>query len=363
MEMFVDRIICLLEQRKPIRLLSPSVDEAKETAELAELREQMNRLPGAWSNMLVQNFHDTLFPSLPPDDSPLAVKKNAEKIADRDTLIRLSNAAPLGPPFEAFTMEYRHLSGSRYCYLILSDRENKKYTVTQMFEGKHDPVEFWCNAFEIHFDPEAGDMFTCYAFLPELEARGGFALQAAKEGAVTVRTAIQCVNWPREDVPLVTLVGGGEVPVVVGKPKPERKAKTPGEKSNPTLIKFSPFVKAMRAGRRDTESRGERAISQHPVRGTYVNVSFDHPWFGHRPIFGKTYGRIWRRQHLRGNRKYGVKKSQRAILTVGDLTDPSKGEINVVTPTVPPASVPEKKDPQLITHGDSTNKKTGSEDR
>jgi hypothetical protein len=223
MEMFIDHVVHLLEQRKPIHLLVPSVDATKEAAELAELTEQMKRLPGAWSNMLVQNSYDTLFPPLPPDDSPLAVKKNAEKIAERDTLTRLSNAAPLGPPFEGFTMEYRHVAGSRYCYIILSDRENKKYTITQMFEGKHDPVEFWCNAFEIHFNPEAGDIFTRYVFLPELEARGGFSLQAAKEGAVIVRTAIQCVNWPREDVPVVTLVGGGEVPVVVKDSMPERR--------------------------------------------------------------------------------------------------------------------------------------------
>ncbi len=363
MEMFVDRIIRLLEERKPIRLLSPSVDATKEAAELAELKEQMKRLPGAWSNMLVQNFYDKLFPSLPPGDTDLAVQRNAERVADRDTLTRISNAAPLGPPFEVFTMEYRHLSGSRYCYLVLSDRENKKYTVTQMFEGKHDPVEFWCNAFEIHFNPQAGDMFTRFAFLPELEARGGFALQTAKEGAVIVRTAIQCVNWPREDVPVVTLVGGGEVPVVVGNPSPEPNRKS-GEKSNPTVIKFAPFVKAMRAGHRDIESGGERAIGQHPVRGHYANFSYDLPKGQRRGcppivrVFGRNYGRLWVRPYLKGNPKYGVKKRQRADLRVGELTDPNanSGEFKVIEPTVPPAQKP------IESATDPTKKKTGSED-
>jgi hypothetical protein len=122
----------------------------------------------------------------------------------------------------------------------------------------------------------------------------------------------------------------------------------------------------MRAGRRDTESAVGRVIGQHPVRGHYANFSYDFPKGqrrGYPPIariFGRNYGRLWVKPYLRGNPKYGMKKKQRAELRVGDLTDPNTGEMKVVTPTVLPAPLPEKKESQPITH-DEAIKKTGTE--
>ncbi|MGA7634781.1 MAG: hypothetical protein WCB11_28785 [Terriglobales bacterium] len=68
------------------------------------------------------------------------------------------------------------------------------------------------------------------------------------------------------------------------------------QKSDPIVIKFEPFLKSMRAGTHRGAGTGTHASAgQHLVKGHYANFTFAHPTFGHKPVLGRTYGRIWMR--------------------------------------------------------------------
>jgi hypothetical protein len=77
-----------------------------------------------------------------------------------------------------------------------------------------------------------------------------------------VRTCIQLLNWDREDVPTQTLVNP--------KQQKQKSRKKDGEprtkKSDPTIIKFEPFLKSTKGGthRSSTGEHGRiRAVASH----------------------------------------------------------------------------------------------------
>lgn len=91
-------------------------------------------------------------------------------------------------------------------------------------------------------------------------------------------------------------------------------------KSDPTIIKFEPFLKIVRAGAHRGSNDGHASPGQHLVKGHYQNFKYEAPRFGHKPVLGRTYGRLWVKPHTRGNPAHGIANAPRHVIEIGDLT-------------------------------------------
>jgi hypothetical protein len=336
--MFIDDIQAMQERREPLKkLTSPDgVAPPPDDREYEDLRAQLKLLDKTCPRYDVHNIFSVLFPKSIEADTPAAARRNAEASEKRRDLVKIAGKAPCGPPWFTFCVEHRHGQQQRNGYLIRWDQENRKYICTSMFDSVRvqGMIEFNPNAFEILLGDD--DMFGGYDFNKELD---GVNLYSAKQGAEVVRTTIELLNWDRDDVPTQTLVN----------PKTTKRAVSGGNqgkkaKRDPTIIKFEPFLRAMRAGthRGGTSTGNHAPASQHLVIGHYINVTYAHPLFGHKPVLGRTYGRLWIRPHKRGNPQFGAAKAPRGVVVIGDVTDPAASQS--VIPFLP-------------------SKKTGSEDR
>jgi hypothetical protein len=171
-------------------------------------------------------------------------------------------------------------------------------------------IEFLPNAFEILIDDD--DLFSGYAFSRELE---GANLESAERGAEVVRTCIELLNWDREDVPTQTLINH--------KGHRDIRTKNGGSmKSDPTVIKFEPFLKLVRSGAHRGSADGHASPGLHLVRGHYSNFRYEAPLFGHKPVLGRTYGRIWMKPCKKGNPTNGIAGAPRRVIKIGNLKDP-----------------------------------------
>ena len=169
---------------------------APSDAEYEDMKAQLKLLDATCPRYDVFNVYKKLNPDVLQSDTPIAAKKNAAAIEERESLINLASKAPLGPPWFVFAIEYRHDRQQRHGYLVRWDT-NRKYVCTSMFDSVCTPgmVEFIPNSFELLLGDD--DMFGGYDFKPELTGRN---LDSAKQGAEVVRVCIELLNWDREDV-------------------------------------------------------------------------------------------------------------------------------------------------------------------
>ena len=137
----------------------------------------------------------------------------------------------------------------------------------------------------------------------------------AQNGAPeVVRTCIELLNWDREDVPTQALIN----PKIQ---KDRANKRDTSKKTDPTIIKFEPFLKVVRSGAHRSSGDGHASPGQHPVKGHYANYRYEAPMFGHKPVLGRTYGRIWIKPCKRGNPTYGVSSAPKRVIEIGSLKD------------------------------------------
>lgn len=320
--MFIDEIQAMQQRGEQLLKLSDNATDA----EWAALQRQLQLLDGKCPRYDVFNVFSTLNPNVINGDNPVAAKRNAEMCERRGDLINIAAKAPMGPPWFAFSLEHRLNERQRIAYLVRAVDENgesitdldlwdRRFVVTAMFDSVRvsGRVEYNPNVFEILLNDD--DEFASYQFdttLPDTNL----------VGAEIVRTCIQLLNWDRDDVPVQVLVNRKQQKNKNGT------AKNGGDggrmKSDPTTIKFEPFLKAVRTGTHRSSERGtHESPGEHLVKGHYINVQHAHPLFGHKPVLGKTYGRIFIRPHKRGNPEHGKLKAPRRVIKIGNVTDPN----------------------------------------
>ena len=325
--MFIDEIQAMQERGEQIRKLrNDATDE-----EFANLQRQLALLDAKCPRYDVYNVFSALNPMIIASDTPVAAKRNAELKERRDDLLNLAGKAPMGPPWFAFSLEHRLSEWQRVAYLVRAVDEHsepvtdlklwhRRFVVTAMFESLLGAghVEYNPNAFEILLNDD--DEFASFQYDSRLS---GANLDATKQGAELVRTCIQLLNWDREDVPTQTLVNPRQQ-----KQKSRKKDGKPRtKKSDPTIIKFEPFLKSTKSGTHRSGSTGEHGSpGEHLVKGHYINVAYARPLFGHKPVLGKTYGRIWIKPHTRGNPEHGKLRAPRGVIRIGNVRNPAASQ-------------------------------------
>jgi hypothetical protein len=190
----------------------------------------------------------------------------SELLERRNELVNLAGKAPMGPPWFAFIVEYRCNEHQRIAHLVRAVDErsesitdlnlwHRRFVATSIFDSVRvaGRIEYNPNAFEILLDED--DEFASSQYDPWLS---GSNLDVAKQGAELVRTCIQLLNWDRGDVPTQTLVNPKQQKQKGGKKGSIARTK----KSDPTIIKFEPFLKSTRAGthRGSSGARGFAAV-------------------------------------------------------------------------------------------------------
>ena len=334
--MFIDDIQAMQERGEQLRKLrSEATDE-----EFANLQRQLALLDAKCPRYDVHNVFSALNPTLIASDSPLAAKRNAEMVERRSDLVNLAGKAPMGPPWFAFSLEHRYSEWQRVAYLVRAVDENgepvtdlkfwhRRFVATTIFDSLNGSgqVEYNPNAFEILLDED--DQFASFQYDSRLSDGN---LDATKQGAELVRTCIQLLNWDREDVPTQTLVNPKQQKQTGAK----KDGKPRTKKSDPTIIKFEPFLKSVRSGTHRGSSTGEHeSPGEHLVKGHYINVTYAHPLFGHKPVLGKTYGRIWIKPHKRGNPERGTLRAPRGVIRIGNVGNPAASQPVIPFPAAP----------------------------
>jgi len=332
--MFIDDVQAMQERGEQLRKLrSEATDE-----EFANLQRQLALLDAKCPRYDVHNVFSALNPRLIESDSPLAAKRNAEMVERRNDLVNLAGKAPMGPPWFAFSVEHRWNERQRVAYLVRAVDEDgepvadlkfwhRRFVATAIFDSLRGAgqVEYNPNAFEILLNDD--DEFASFQYDSKLSDGN---LDVTKQGAELVRTCIQLLNWDRKDVPTQTLVNpkqqkqkGGQKG---GKPRPK--------KSDPTIIKFEPFLKSTRSHRGNSAGEHE-SPGEHLVKGHYMNVKYAHPLFGHKPVLGKTYGRILVKPYKCGNPERGKLRAPRGIIRVGEVANPATSQPVIPFPAPP----------------------------
>ena len=307
--------------------------------EFANLQRQLALLDAKCPRYDVHNVFVALNPMLIASDSPVAVKRNSELLERRSDLVNLAGKAPLGAPWFAFSLEHRYNQQQRVAYLVRAVDEHgepvtdlkfwhRRFVATTIFDSMNGSgqVEYNPNAFEILLDDD--DEFASFQYDGRLL---GANLDATKQGAELVRTCIQLLNWDRDDVPTQTLVNPKQQKQKSG----NKSSKARMKKSDPTIIKFEPFLKSTKAGTHRSSTGAHESPGLHLVKGHYMNVTYAHPLFGKKPVLGKTYGRIWVKPHLRGNPEHGKLRAPRGVIRVGNVGNPAASQPVIPFPAPP----------------------------
>ncbi len=325
--MFIDEIQAMQERGEQLRKLrSEATDE-----EFANLQRQLALLDAKCPRYDVHNVFSVLNPRLIESDSPVAAKRNAELLERRNDLVNLAGKAPMGPPWFAFSVEHRSNERQRVAYFVRAVDEHgepvadlklwhRRFVATAIFDSLRGAgqVEYNPNAFEILLDDD--DEFASFQYDSRLS---GANLDATKQGGELVRTCIQLLNWDRKDVPTQTLVNPKQQKQSSGK----KGGKARSKKSDPTIIKFEPFLKSARSGTHRGSGGGtHESPGEHLVKGHYMNVKYAHPLFGHKPVLGKTYGRIWVKPYKCGNPERGKLQAPRGVFRLGNISNPNASQ-------------------------------------
>ena len=279
-------------------------------AEISELERQMKLLDETCPRYDVHNVYTVLFPKLIQSEFPPAKKRNEDLLAKRDTLRRVAMKAPLGRPWDTFYLECRLNEQQRGGVLVRWDAENRQFLCTMMFDSLRNPgmIILANNAFRIHLNDD--DMFTGHVVQPQPSVNSD---EFARKLAELVRTSIELLNWDREVVPTAVRTQGKKAELN------EKKTAGSSQKSDPTIIKFESFLKGSLPGVQLATGGAHSAPSLHLVRGHYKNFKHDAPLFGHKPVLGKTYGRLWVRPHQSGSPAGGDPKTPTAVIRIGEL--------------------------------------------
>ena len=331
--MFIDEIQVMQERGEQLhKLRSDATDE-----EFANLRRQLSLFDAKCPRYNVHNVFSAMNPRLIASDSPVAAKRNAELGERRNDLVNLAGKAPMGPPWFAFSLEHRLNERQRIAYLVRAVDEqgepvsdvrfwHRRFVATAMFDSVlvSGRIEYNPNVFEILLNDD--DEFASFQFDKWLSDTN---LSTAKQGAELVRTCIQLLNWDRQDVPTQVLVNPKQKSGGTKGSKPRKK------KSDPTIIKFEPFLTATRAGTHRGNTGEHESPGEHLVKGHYINVTYAHPLFGSKPVLGKTYGRIWKKPHKRGNPEHGKLQAPRGVIRVGNVGNPAASQPVIPFPTSP----------------------------
>jgi hypothetical protein len=330
--MFIDDIQAMQERGEQLRKLrTEATDE-----EFANLQRQLALLDAKCPRYDVHNVFSALNPTLIASDSPLAAKRNAEMVERRNDLVNLAGKAPMGPPWFAFSLEHRYSEWQRVAYLVRAVDENgepvtdlkfwhRRFVATTIFDSLNGSgqVEYNPNAFEILLDED--DQFASFQYDSRLSDGN---LDATKQGAELVRTCIQLLNWDREDVPTQTLVN----------PKQQKNTGKKGgkprtKKSDPTIIKFEPFLKKMKQCNNDNGGN-HSSPGWHLRKGGYANYKYNAPMFGLPPVLGRTYGRITRKP-TEVNQGKGKMKTTKGVVKVGNVRNPADSQPMIPFPASP----------------------------
>jgi hypothetical protein len=303
--MLIDLAEDYLRRKEPIIPLARS--EMSEPPD--DLEEQVKLLDESCPRYDVNNIWGVLHPDLISGDYLPARKRNAELIGKRNALLKIASNAPLGPPWDHFYFEFRLNDFQRGGILVRWDANDRCHKCTALCDSLRTPgmIELTSEAFEIQLGSD--DLFAAYKFgkIPEA-AKSSIPMQAE-----VVRTAIELLNWDREDVP--TAVHTHEKKGKVSEKHRQSKSK----KSSPTIIKFEPFLKKNLSGVHRANEGGHAGTVLHLVRGHYKNYKHDAPRFGQKPVLGKTYGRLWVRPHQSGSPAGSDPKTPMAVIKIGDL--------------------------------------------
>jgi hypothetical protein len=293
-------------RNEPIRALTRWMTRAGSD----NLAKQLKLLDETCPRYDVHNIYAALFPKVLGGDYAPALKRNAELIGRRDALLNITSKAPLGPPWHHFYLECRLNEEQRGGFLVRWDAENRKYDCTMMFDSVRTEgmIEINPDAFGIHLGDD--DMFSRYEFARNPAVAN---IEGVKMAAQLIRTCIELLNWDREDVPIMTYTDEKH-----GKPKGKKKERT-SKKSTPTIIKFEPFLKNILSRTHRASEDGRASATLHLVRGHYKNFRYEAPLFGHKPVLGRTYGRLWRKPHQSGNSSGGVAKTPNAVMKIGEM--------------------------------------------
>lgn len=278
------------------------------STEQAELVEQLRLLDETCPRYDVYNVYAVLFPRLINSDYPPAQKRSAALFEKRDALLKITCKAPLGRPWDNFYLECRLNEKQRGGFLVRWNAEKRSFKCTILFDSVRTKgmIEIIPDAFEILLSDD--DMFSRYVFA-QYPAIGNRSQMAAQ----LVRTSIELLNWDREDVPTATCIQNK-------KGSHPNKRKQPSlKKSNPTIIKFEPFLKESISGAHRASDGGHASPGLHLVRGHYKNFKFESPRFGQRPVLGTTYGRLWTKPHQSGKSEGGVARTPRAVIKIGEM--------------------------------------------
>jgi hypothetical protein len=333
--MFIDEIHAMQERGEQLRKLRAEANDE----ELANLQRQLALLDAKCPRYDVHNVFSALNPTVIESDSPIATKRNAEVLERRNALLDLASKAPMGLPWFAFSLEHRLNERQRIAYLVRAVDEHgepvadlkfwhRRFVATAMFDSLHvsGRIEYNPNAFEIVLDDD--DEFASFQFDKWLSDEN---LDTAKLGAELVRTCVQLLNWDREDVPTQTLVNPKQQKQKSGR----NDSKPRSKKSDPTIIKFEPFLKSTRAGAHRGSGEAHSSPGEHLVKGHYMNVTYAHPLFGSKPVLGKTYGRIKVKPHKRGNPERGKLSAPRGVIRIGNVGNPAASQPVIPFPVSP----------------------------
>jgi len=290
------------------KLIAPFMRKPTTTC-LADLTKQIELLDETCPRYDINNVFRVQFPKMVESAYTPALTRNAELLEKRATLLMIASRAPLGRPWDNFYLEYRLNDLQRGGFLVRWDAEHRRHTCTLLYDDAGNDGVIGCipDVFEILLGSD--DMFGGYSFgeIPE-SMRPTFERQAE-----LVRTSIELLNWDRGDVPTEARTQERK-----GKPRKTKK-RTSSKRSTPMIIKFEPFLKENISGIHRGSGIGHAPSNLHLVRGHYKNFKHDAPLFGHKPVLGKTYGRLWVRPHKAGSPAGVDPKTPSAVIKIGEL--------------------------------------------
>ncbi len=316
--MLIDHVMSFGPQ---VTKLSPEASDD----ELEGLQKQLRTLGEFTPRFDVWNVYSTLNPNLIQNPQPgtPAEKRNAEAVEKRQETLLVASKAPIYAPYNPMWLEHKYSDAQRLGYLCTFSPEFGKWVVTLVFDSLYRPggIDYIPNAFELLLGDD--EMFGGYTLKNTREVTvNPEDQQALQFGSELVRTCLQMLNWVDDDPASGTQV------VTLGNNKPNRLnfggvSKQP--KSNPTIIRFEPFMKKRKAQAFALRGGGSEA-AQHLVKACRPIYSMQHPLGGaftpdgkpKKLTLGVNYGMLTRKQHLRGNPNNG-KKAKVAVITVGDV--------------------------------------------
>ena len=255
----------------------------------------------------IHNVHRILKPDFLAPYHPNSAMRNATLAERRQKLIEIAMKAPLGPPWMRFYCELRR-SELREGILVRWDDKNRVFIGTIITECLDaDKLDIQWDIFRIYLDDDD------HVARREVTTDSPEATRINIYLMELVQICVGLLNWDRDDVPTEVR------PDAIKKENTKKTGKGPAQsKTSPTIIKFELFLNQVLSGTHRLCSAAPRSSSLHLVRGHYKNFRYEAPMFGHAPVLGRTYGRIWVKPHQSGCSASGKPKAPNAVIKIGE---------------------------------------------